>query len=205
MTDFSVLRHNMVESQLRTNEVKEPRLIDAIEQTPRELFVPERYKGVAYVDEDLEIAPGRYLMEPMVLARLLQAAALSPDDVVLAAPHTVLKTSSGKIRRSACRGLYETGRIGEGQRAVWLQVLRLALAGLGPLLRSWRHTATEVGFAAWWWVVLVLIAAVAYPAVVATPGVARRWSLVRAAARTLFALTGTPVRIERDDAARARL
>ncbi|MCZ6719919.1 MAG: protein-L-isoaspartate O-methyltransferase [Alphaproteobacteria bacterium] len=83
MTDFSVLRHNMVESQLRTNEVAEPRLIDAIEQTPRELFVPERYKGVAYVDEDLEIAPGRYLMEPMVLARLLQAAALSPDDVVL--------------------------------------------------------------------------------------------------------------------------
>ncbi len=135
--------------------------------------------------------------------RTTEVLAVPPDDVVLAAPHTVLKTSSGKIRRSACRGLYETGRIGEGQRAVWLQVLRLALAGLGPLLRSWRHTATEVGFAAWWWLVLVLIAAVAYPAVVATPGVARRWSLVRAAARTLFALTGTPVRIERDDAARA--
>ena len=50
---------------------------------PREWFVPERLQAVAYVDEDLEIAPGRYLMEPRVFARLLQAANIDADDVVL--------------------------------------------------------------------------------------------------------------------------
>lgn len=83
MRDPAVARRNMVEGQLRTNEVADPRLIEAIEAVPRERFVPERYRGVAYVDEDLEIAPGRYLMEPMVLARLLQAAEPKPEDVAL--------------------------------------------------------------------------------------------------------------------------
>lgn len=83
MVDYAAIRHNMVESQLRTNEVTDPRLLEAIEEIPRERFVPERYRGIAYVDEDLEIAPDRYLMEPVVLARLLQSARVSPDDVVL--------------------------------------------------------------------------------------------------------------------------
>ena len=83
MSDYATIRHTMVESQLRTNEVAEPRLVDAIEAVPRERFVPEPMQGIAYVDEDLEIAPGRYLMEPRVLARLLQAATIDADDVVL--------------------------------------------------------------------------------------------------------------------------
>ena len=48
-----------------------------------------------------------------------------PDEVVLAPPHTVLKTSSGKIRRAACRELYETGRVGAREHAAWWQVIRL--------------------------------------------------------------------------------
>ena len=83
MRDYAATRHNMVEGQLRTNEVTEPRLIEAIEAVPRERFVPEHLRAIAYVDEDLEIAPGRYLMEPVVLARLLQAAEPRPEDVVL--------------------------------------------------------------------------------------------------------------------------
>ena len=73
----------MVESQIRTNKVTDQRVITAFEAVPRELFVDEAKRGFAYVDEDLEVAVGRYLMEPMVLARLLQAAAPQPGDIVL--------------------------------------------------------------------------------------------------------------------------
>lgn len=73
----------MVESQIRTNKVTDQRIVAAFEAAPRELFVDEAKRGIAYIDEDLEVAPGRYLMEPMVLARLLQAAAPRPGDIAL--------------------------------------------------------------------------------------------------------------------------
>lgn len=83
MTDYAARRAHMVEGQIRPNKVTDPALIEALARLPREDFVPEAFRGVAYVDEDLEIAPGRYIMEPVVLARLLQAAAAGPDDVAL--------------------------------------------------------------------------------------------------------------------------
>ena len=81
--DFAAARANMVDSQLRTNKVKDARLLHAFETLPRELFLPEGQRSIAYVDEDLPVAPGRYLIEPMVLARLLQAADITTDDLVL--------------------------------------------------------------------------------------------------------------------------
>lgn len=83
MTDFAAARLNMVESQIRTNKVTDPRIVDAFGTVPREAFVGEAKRGIAYIDEDLEVAPGRYLMEPMVLARLLQAAAPQAGDMAL--------------------------------------------------------------------------------------------------------------------------
>ena len=83
MLDFATARSNMIESQLRTNKVTDSAVLKAFETLPRERFLPEARAGVAYVDEDLEVASGRYLMEPMVLARLLQAAQVEPNDVVL--------------------------------------------------------------------------------------------------------------------------
>ena len=81
--DFSAARHNMVESQVRPNRVNDPYVIDAIADLPREAFVPKALAGVAYVDEALAIGSGRYMMEAMVLARLLQAAEVQDDDVAL--------------------------------------------------------------------------------------------------------------------------
>ncbi|MGF1607765.1 MAG: protein-L-isoaspartate O-methyltransferase [Kiloniellales bacterium] len=87
--DYAAARLNMVESQLRTNRVSTPALIEAFETVPRERFLPESMRGIAYIDEDLPLGSpdqhggGRHLMEPMVLARLLQAAAGQPGDVVL--------------------------------------------------------------------------------------------------------------------------
>ncbi|MFQ5776198.1 MAG: protein-L-isoaspartate O-methyltransferase [Kiloniellaceae bacterium] len=83
MVDYTAARLNMVESQLRTNKVTDTALLEAFGSIPRELFVPEPLRGIAYVDEDIEVGRGRYLMEPMVLARLLQAAQPGPLDVVL--------------------------------------------------------------------------------------------------------------------------
>jgi len=83
MLEYATARQNMVESQLRTNKVTDAGLIEAFEQVPRELFLPERLRGIAYVDEDIALGNGRFAMEPMILARLLQAARPEPDDIAL--------------------------------------------------------------------------------------------------------------------------
>jgi len=83
MTDYAAARRNMVLSQLEPNRVNDPRILDAMGSIPREVFAPKSLAGVAYVDEDLEVAAGRFLMEPMVLARLIDALALKPGDLVL--------------------------------------------------------------------------------------------------------------------------
>ena len=81
--DFELARRNMVDNQVRTNRVTDSLVISALRAIPRELFVPAAQKGVSYVDDDIAVAPGRYLMEPMILARLLQLAEIQHTDVVL--------------------------------------------------------------------------------------------------------------------------
>jgi protein-L-isoaspartate(D-aspartate) O-methyltransferase len=73
MTDFALARRNMVEGQLRPNRVTNVALLDAVGALPREQFLPEAARAVAYADDDVPLGNGRYLMEPMVLARLVQA------------------------------------------------------------------------------------------------------------------------------------
>ena len=81
--DYSAARHNMVENQIRVNRVTHQGIINAFGKIPREAFVPDNLATLAYVDEKLMITEGRYLLQPMVLARLLQSAKIRPDDVVL--------------------------------------------------------------------------------------------------------------------------
>lgn len=83
MIDFETARRNMVDNQLRPNKVTDERVLAAMGAVPRERFVPDSLRGVAYVDEDLPFGGGRVLMEPMVLGRLLQAVEIAPTDVVL--------------------------------------------------------------------------------------------------------------------------
>jgi protein-L-isoaspartate(D-aspartate) O-methyltransferase len=83
MMDYATARLNMVESQVRPTRVTDPRIVEAMLQLPRESFLPKPLRGIAYVDEDIHIGDGRYLMEPMVLARLVQAARITANDVVL--------------------------------------------------------------------------------------------------------------------------
>ena len=83
MIDYSAARLNMVEGQLRTNEVTDPALLAAFLAVPRERFVPEALHGAAYVDDDLPLGGGRWLMEPLILARLIQMSAVGPEDRAL--------------------------------------------------------------------------------------------------------------------------
>lgn len=74
----------MVESQLLTGHVLNERILQAIASVPRELFVPEPYRGAAYVDDEVEVAPGRYQLEPLAFARMLTLAQADPQDNTLA-------------------------------------------------------------------------------------------------------------------------
>lgn len=76
-------REAMVAGQVRPADVRDRRVIEAMRAIPREAFVPQRYKGVAYLDEDIEIKPGRFLMEPRVLAKILAEADIGRRDFVL--------------------------------------------------------------------------------------------------------------------------
>jgi protein-L-isoaspartate(D-aspartate) O-methyltransferase len=83
MSGPEAARVNMVESQLKTNRLTDPAAIEAFLTVPRERFVPENLRGLAYLDEDLPLGGGRFLMEPMVFGRMVQEAALSRGDSVL--------------------------------------------------------------------------------------------------------------------------
>ena len=103
-------REAMVNGQIRPNRVVDERVTAALLAVPRELFVPKSLRGVAYLDEDLAIAEGRYLMEPVAFARILQAARLEADDVVgITDGHAV---ALGEKRDRQHVGLFDRRRIG---------------------------------------------------------------------------------------------
>ena len=83
MHDFAAYRRNMVECQIRTNQVTDRGVLEAFANTPRERFVPASLAGCAYVDEAIPLGNDRYLVEPMVSARLMQALDLKTTDKVL--------------------------------------------------------------------------------------------------------------------------
>lgn len=70
--DFARMRSAMIDSQLRPNTVTDDRVIAAFRAVPREDFVPADFRPFAYFDEDIEVAPGRFLMEPLTLGKLVE-------------------------------------------------------------------------------------------------------------------------------------
>jgi 1-acyl-sn-glycerol-3-phosphate acyltransferase len=115
-----------------------------------------------------------------------------PDEVVLAPPQTVPKTSSGKVRRSAARDLYERGEIGSGQRSLRWQIIRLYLSGIGPRLLRAGRSAGAIAYAGWWWTVILLGGAIGWLTVMLLPRLEWRWAAIRAIARTAFVMLGVP-------------
>ncbi|MES1150967.1 MAG: protein-L-isoaspartate O-methyltransferase [Dongia sp.] len=77
--DYAAARQHMIDSQIRTNKVTDSTVIAALASLPRELFVADSHRKLAYIDRPVPMAAGRRMMEPMYLARLLQVAELQPD------------------------------------------------------------------------------------------------------------------------------
>jgi 1-acyl-sn-glycerol-3-phosphate acyltransferase len=122
-------------------------------------------------------------------------AGIPPDEIVLVRPHSVPRTSSGKIRRSAAKELYERGSIGRPQRAYWRQILSLSLAGIRPQLARLIVVGREILYAGWWWIVVGLAVPVAWIAVMILQRIDWRWRAVRGIARAALAAIGAPVAV----------
>lgn len=82
-SDARAARSNMVARQLRPNQVRDPRILDAMSDIPREAFLPADKQRIAYADDGIQIGPGRTLLSPMVFGRLVQEAGIGPTDHVL--------------------------------------------------------------------------------------------------------------------------
>jgi protein-L-isoaspartate(D-aspartate) O-methyltransferase len=91
MSGFATARQKMVDGQVRPSDVTDIRILDAMLAVPREAFVPPAQRALAYLDLDLDLdvseggAAGRFLIKPLVLAKMLQSAEIKHTDRVLVA------------------------------------------------------------------------------------------------------------------------
>jgi acyl carrier protein len=130
------------------------------------------------------------------VGRAVVAAIGEPaDEIVLAPPHTVLKTSSGKVRRSACRERFERGEVGAPGASTRAQVLRLARAATAARLRSARQAFGRAAFGLWASVLFWLLAPTFWLVAVAMPTPALSWRCARFGARALLRGVGVPLAV----------
>ncbi len=121
----------------------------------------------------------------------------TPADVVaLVPPNAVPKTSSGKIRRSSAREVYESGRMGRGAAALGFQIANLAVSGLRTQAARRARSLGSLLYTAWAYGSFALFAVPCWIAIVAAPGLKARRTLARGVARFLFAWVGTSLRLE---------
>jgi len=125
--------------------------------------------------------------------RAIDLIGLPADEIVLAPPHTVLKTSSGKIRRAASRDYYESGGKGASPAAVWLQLTRLARSSLVPELRRRLRALTGLAYAAWVWLAFLMLALPTLAAAALARNPAAGWRFSRIMARAFLKLCGLPL------------
>jgi protein-L-isoaspartate(D-aspartate) O-methyltransferase len=141
--DIEAARFNMVESQIRPNKVRSERLLDAFSGLPREMFVPSMLAGIAYIDKDLPVADGRYLLEPMVLARLLEEGGIRPNDRVLdIAPATGYSTALlAQLAREVVAVENEAALAGQAMENLARLGIGNASVKQGPFADGWRGNA----------------------------------------------------------------
>jgi 1-acyl-sn-glycerol-3-phosphate acyltransferase len=141
-------------------------------------------------------APTRERLRTEINAVAMDLIGGPPDEVVLAPPYSVLKTSSGKIRRAASRELYEHGRIGTRSHSPWRQFAHLIGLALAPLWRRARRTAGALLYAMYAWILFGLMAPVVWSLVALLPRPSWSWAVSHTAARWLLRLSGTPLRVQ---------
>ena len=128
--------------------------------------------------------------------RALDLIGLPADDIVLAPPHTVLKTSSGKIRRAASREYYERGGSSARSAPVWLQLARLAWASLLPELRRQLRALSGLAYSAWVWLSFLMLAIPTLAAAALLRNPAWGWRLARVVANGFLRLCRLPLMVQ---------
>jgi 1-acyl-sn-glycerol-3-phosphate acyltransferase len=113
-----------------------------------------------------------------------------PDDVVLVTPGGVPKTPSGKVRRSACRELYEKGTLGRERSSPALQLIRLGLSGAGPALRRFGRAGGHLAYGMWSWGTAILLSGPLWLAIACLPSLAVRRALLQSTVRLWLRLVG---------------
>jgi protein-L-isoaspartate(D-aspartate) O-methyltransferase len=96
--DTLAARRQMVDQQIRTWEVLDPRVLEALAEVPREVFVPKSYRELAFADSELPIGSGQSMLAPKIQGRILQALGVTPAD-------TALEIGTGTGYLSACLSL----------------------------------------------------------------------------------------------------
>ncbi|MCQ4347139.1 AMP-binding protein [Pseudomonas stutzeri] len=148
------------------------------------------------VAETRERDPGaRRELERRIVALAAEQLGLPPDVVVLTPPHSVLKTSSGKIRRAAIREAFERGTLGVSSRPPWLQLLHLAGASLPGRLRGAGRSLPAGLYAAWAWSCFALLLPFALLAVFLLPSLQQRWAAAHLLSRLLARLCACPLHV----------
>ena len=150
---------------------------------------------VVLAETRIEDTGERQELEEAVNRAVVEALGEPADDVVLAPPHTVLKTSSGKIRRAATRAVYQQGGHRTAPPPVWLQFTRLAAASIGPQAAAVMGGLRAWGYAAYWWLMAGVLGIGTWAVVSVVPGRRFGQAVVRAAGRTFLAAVGAPVRV----------
>jgi Acyltransferase len=117
------------------------------------------------------------------------------EDIVLAPPHAVLKTSSGKIRRAATRERYEAGELASRKFAPWMGSLRIAAKTLYFSAQSRVRRVSAWAYAAYLWSVFAVLATVSVPVILLLPCYQWRWTAGRAALRLLQRFGAIPVKV----------
>ncbi|MEX3070768.1 AMP-binding protein [Vibrio alginolyticus] len=118
------------------------------------------------------------------------------DDIVIGPPHAIPKTSSGKIRRSACKELYKKGSFAKQHRAVWLQTINLAAAGIMPQVRKYARTFSDIAYAAYVWLILALLSVIVWTLVALLPSKSLCWKVTQLGAKAMIKLTGTKCKVD---------
>ncbi|MGZ3769077.1 MAG: AMP-binding protein [Bdellovibrio sp.] len=117
-----------------------------------------------------------------------------PEEVVLTPPGAILKTSSGKLRRSATRELYEQGQLGLPPRALWSQVSALLVQGVFNQTRFFLKNLGSQFYAFYCWILFLCLALVAWLIAVLWPRLQWRWSAIHWILKFFFKVTATDIR-----------
>ena len=136
MVNHEEARRTMIDSQIRTVGVMDVAVLGAMNSVPRENFVPPAMHGLAYADAALEVAPGRWLLEPLVLALLLEKSRIAAGDRIL-----VIGAATGYSAAVAAHiGALATALESDPALAAAARAAGLATAE-GPLAAGWPAAA----------------------------------------------------------------